>query len=438
MTKSSSPKNSMAHIALLISIYFTPEPGGGARTAWNRALILHKIGYTVFVICGFPSYPTGRVYETRYRGKFFYVEKMDNFTLIRLRLLPLESRGYLRRFILYMNFIFLCFIWMPRILTISLKPELVYALAPILFSCIIGLVYAKVTKSFFIYEVSAFWPEELVALRIRLYSIISLFGKTFAKLSYILPDMLVVISNSAAKYIANNYHPKVLIYAMPIGVDPDRYPSRTKESSRKELIQKNILPAVLENKFIVLYAGVISKVTKVINLIYAADKLKDNQNNIAFLIIGEGEEKESIEQFKSDNMINNLYLLPFQDAKFVPYIISAADVCVVPLSPESIYETTLPTKFFDYLACNKPQIGICGGELEELINTNKIGLTVKDGEIDKLVNVVLSLSNSPSLIDSMILNSRELLSNFTLGRLSFNFDKVLGKEILIKNTRIKK
>jgi len=438
MTKSSSHKSSMGHIALLISIYFTPEPGGGARTAWNRALILHKIGYTVFVICGFPSYPTGRVIETTYRGKFFYVEKMNNFTLIRLRLLPLESRGYLRRLILYMNFIFLSFIWMPKILTISLKPELVYALAPNMFSCIIGFVYAKVTKSFFIYEVSAFWPEELVALRIRLYSIISLFGKPFAKLSYVLPDMLVVISNSAAKYVANNYHPKVLIYAMPIGVDPDRYPSRTKESSRKELIQKNILPAVLENKFIVLYAGVITKVTKVINLIYAADKLKNNQNNIAFLIIGEGEEKESIEQFKSDNMINNLYLLPFQDAKWVPYIISAADVCVVPLSPESIYETTLPTKFFDYLACNKPQIGICGGELEELINTNKIGLTVKDGEIDRLVNVVLSLSNSPSLIDSMILNSGQLLSNFTLSRLSFNFDKALRKEILIKNTRIKK
>ena len=438
MTKSSSHKSSMGHIALLISIYFTPEPGGGARTAWNRALILHKIGYTVFVICGFPSYPTGRVIETTYRGKFFYVEKMNNFTLIRLRLLPLESRGYLRRLILYMNFIFLSFIWMPKILTISLKPKLVYALAPNMFSCIIGFVYAKVTKSFFIYEVSAFWPEELMALSIRLYSIISLFGKPFAKLSYVLPDMLVVISNSAAKYVANNYHPKVLIYAMPIGVDPDRYPSRTKESSRKELIKKNILPAVLENKFIVLYAGVITKVTKVINLIYAADKLKNNQNNIAFLIIGEGEEKESIEQFKSDNMINNLYLLPFQDAKWVPYIVSAADVCVVPLSPESIYETTLPTKFFDYLACNKPQIGICGGELEELINTNKIGLTVKDGEIDRLVNVVLSLSNSPSLIDSMILNSGQLLSNFTLSRLSFNFDKALRKEILIKNTRIKK
>jgi len=429
MTKSSSPKNSMGRIALLISIYFTPEPGGGARTAWNRALILHKIGYTVFVICGFPSYPKGKVFETTNREKFFYVEKMDNFTLIRLRLLPLETRGYLRRFILYMNFIFLCFIWMPRILTISLKPELVYALAPNMFSCIIGFVYAKVTKSFFIYEVSAFWPEELVALRIKLYFIISLFGKPIAKLSYVLPDMLVVISNSAAKYIANNYHPKVLIYAMPIGVDPNRYPTRTKESSRRELINRRILPAVIEKKFIVLYAGVITKVTKVENLINAASILKNNDKDIAFLVIGEGEEKEKLDRFRLDNMINNFYLLPFQDGSLVPYIISAADVCVVPLSSESIYQTTVPTKFFDYLACHKPLVGICGGELAEVINSNRIGITVTDGEIDKLVDTILTLKNSPSLIQAMEKNTHAVLELFSLDTLALRLNDVLKKEI---------
>jgi glycosyltransferase involved in cell wall biosynthesis len=428
----------MIRIALLISMYFPPEPGGGAMTAFNRALILHKIGYSVFVLCGFPSYPSGKVNQEKYKGKFFYVEKIDEFTLIRLRLLPLASKGYLRRFILFINFVFLTLLWMPKILKISSKTEIVYALAPIMFSSLIGYFYSKITRAFFIYEVSAFWPEELVALKNNAYFILLLFGKIFAKISYTLPDMLVVISNFAAKFLANNYHPKVLIYTMPIGVDPARYPSRTKESSRKELIQRNILPPELENKFIVLYAGVITKVTKVINLIYAADKLKKSQNNIAFMIIGEGEEKESIEKLRSDRMINNLYLLPFQDSKIVPYLISAADACVVPLSSEPIYETTIPTKFYDYLACNKPQIGICGGELEELINDNKIGLTVKDGEIDKLVDVLLSLSNSPSMVDSMIVNSRELISNFTLDRLSFNFNRALKREILIRNTGIEK
>jgi len=104
MIRSNSGRSTLIRIALLISMYFPPEPGGGAMTAFNRASILHKIGYSVFVLCGFPSYPAGKVSEEKYKGKFFYVEKIDKFTLIRLRLLPLASKGYLRRFILFINF----------------------------------------------------------------------------------------------------------------------------------------------------------------------------------------------------------------------------------------------------------------------------------------------------------------------------------------------
>jgi len=119
-------------------MYFPPEPGGGAMTAYNRALILKKIGYSVFVLCGFPSYPSGKVNQEKYKNKFFYVENMDDFTLIRLRLLPLASKGYLRRLILFFNFVFLTLLWTPKILRISSGTNLVYGLAPIMFSSLIG------------------------------------------------------------------------------------------------------------------------------------------------------------------------------------------------------------------------------------------------------------------------------------------------------------
>ena len=282
------PRHVLGPVALLISLYFHPEPGGGANTALNRALILQKVGYRVYVVCGFPSYPSGRVIEKKYKGKYFFSEKMGDLTIIRLRLLSLESKGYLRRFILFINFNFLMLIWMPRILKISEKVNLVYALAPILFSSSIGFFYSKVTKSFFVYEVSAFWPEELVAIKGKLYFILLYFGKVFAKISYIVPDMIVVISNSAAKYITKKYKPNAQIYPMPIGVDPKRYPIRSKESARRELINKRILPDSDENKFILLYAGVITKVTKVENVFYVANKLKKEQD-IIFLVVGEGE-----------------------------------------------------------------------------------------------------------------------------------------------------
>ena len=192
---------------------------------------------------------------------------------------------------------------------------------------------------------------------------------------------------------------------------------------------------MLENKFIVLYAGVITKVTKVDNLVYAAKKLKNSQSNIAFLVIGEGEEKERLIVYRSENMINNLYMLPFQDENLVPSIISAADVCVIPLSSEPIYETTVPTKFFDYLACSKPLIGICEGELANLINSNNIGKTVKDGETDNLIEVILSFKNSPSMVQLMAQNSGKVLADFTLDALASKFAITLINAIKNKKKR---
>lgn len=426
----SSIKNGLGLVALLISLYFPPEPGGGSITALNRALILQKLGYRVLVLCGFPSYPAGKVIDPKYKGKLFYVEKIEDITLIRLRLLPLKSKGYLRRFILFMNFISLCFVYLPRILKISNEISLVYALAPVLFSSFIGLIYSKVTQSFFVYEVSLLWPEELIAFRTRLHYTHS-FGRILAKISYTLPDMLVTISEFAAQYLTTNYKPKAMIYAMPIGVEPSRFPVKSRESSRKELIERKIFPAVLYNKFIVLYAGIITKITNVENLVHAAAMLKDDKD-IVFMIVGEGEEKSRLENIKLTRRLNNLFFLPFQDSGLVPDIISSADVCVVPLSPEPIYNATIPTKFFDYLACHKPQIGICGEELAMIINSNKIGLTVKDKEIDNLVDGILSLKNSPSLISSMEHNSYAVLQEFSLNNLASKFNKVLNEEIMRK------
>jgi len=386
------------------------------------------MGYSVFIICGFPAYPIGKVTESTYKGKFFYVEKMGDFTLVRLRLLPLASKGYMRRFILFINFVFLSLIWMPKILRICTRIELIYAITPTVFSSIIGYMYSIATKSYFIYEISDLWPEELVAFKINLSFIVMYLGKLLAKLSYSLPNMLVATSKLAAKYVATNYSPKLMIYTMPIGVEPDKQPTRSKETSRKELIEKKIIPSLLVDKFIVLYAGIISKVTRVENLVRAADKLKDDEKNIVFLIIGEGDEKANLEKMKSNSNLSNLFILPFQHTSLVPSIISAADVCVVSLPSDPIYDVTVSTKFFEYLAYHKPQIGICGGELAHIINSNKIGITVSDGHIDKLVDAVLFLKNSPTLIDTMEKNAIDLLHEFSLDTLASKFSVILKKE----------
>src|SRR5919108_3876051 len=145
-------------VALLISMYFPPEPGGGSTHAWNRATVLHKIGYSVFVIAGFPTYPNDKVLDPKYKGKFFYIESMQPFKVIRFRLIPLKHAGYIKRLILFLNFAFLTIFYMPKILRITGKIDIVYSLAPITFSSIIGFLYSIFTKSFFVYEAADLWP----------------------------------------------------------------------------------------------------------------------------------------------------------------------------------------------------------------------------------------------------------------------------------------
>src|SRR2546427_12473814 len=112
-------KKSSNVAALLISIFFPPEFGGGSNGAWDRAVILNKLGYSVFVVCGFPSYPTGKVSDPKYKRKRFFVETVEQITVIRLRLLPINHEGIVNRFVIFCNFIFFTILYMPKILKIT-------------------------------------------------------------------------------------------------------------------------------------------------------------------------------------------------------------------------------------------------------------------------------------------------------------------------------
>jgi glycosyltransferase involved in cell wall biosynthesis len=409
-------------------MYFPPEPSGGSTHAWNRAMVLHKIGYSVIVICGFPAYPNGKVLDPKYKGKFFYIESMQPFKVIRFRLLPLKHVGYIKRLVLFLDFVFLTILYMPKIVRIAGKVSIVYSLAPIIFSSIIGFLYSIFTKSFFVYEAADLWPEELVVFRTFFTPIIMLFGKFVAKISYAIPDVIVTISGLAAEHITKEYKPKASVYGIPIGVDPNKYPRLSKYDSRVDLIKKEILPKELGNKFIVLYSGLISNAQRIENLADAANKLKD-EKEIAILIFGEGEGKQKLEQLKLEYNLYNFYLLPFQPRHMMPTIISAADVCTVLLSSEPIFDVALPTKFYEYLACCKPIIGVCRGELANIINSSNIGHTVNAGDAIRLVSIIKELRNSPALLQTMENNSYNTLKIFSLDSISSKFLHLLKKEM---------
>jgi glycosyltransferase involved in cell wall biosynthesis len=113
----------------------------------------------------------------------------------------------------------------------------------------------------------------------------------------------------------------------------------------------------------------------------------------------------------------------------MPIVISSADSCTIQLSFEPIFDIALPTKFFEYIASGKPMIGICRGELANIINSNDIGRTVNFGDIDSLVTTIRDFKNSPNLMQTMKNNCYRTVERFSLDSLSSELQYILRKEM---------
>ncbi|HZD81635.1 MAG TPA: hypothetical protein VE076_02055, partial [Nitrososphaeraceae archaeon] len=96
------------------------------------------------------------------------------------------------------------------------------------------------------------------------------------------------------------------------------------------------------------------------------------------------------------------------------------------------FEVNVPTKFYEYIACGKPLIGICGGEPEKIINSYNIGRTVRPTDIDGLVEIISDFKNSPSMLQTIEQNSHIALERFSLDNLASDFASILKSKNVIR------
>ena len=405
-------------VALLISLYFPPETGGGATGAWNRALSLSKLGYLVFVLCGFPSFPSGRIADEAYKWKFFAIEKKDDINVLRMRLPSIQHKGYLRRLVLYSSFVFLSILFLPLILHQTGRLSLVYARAPIIFSNIPGIFYSSIQKSLYIYEAPDLWPEELGVFRTPLMPVLMRIGELMARASYRSPDIIITTAKSAAEFVEVKYNPRRPVFAIPVGVNPTSFQHIEREEAVRSLIDKDLISSEVNGKFLILYSGLISAAQNVESLVELAKKF-ESHDDIAFLIIGDGEARPQLEETIRELNLKNLFLIGRQPRQLMPLIIAAANMCAVTLSRDTIFERVIPSKFYEYVACSKPIVGICAGELAKLIEMYDVGYVIKSlDKSDGVVKSLLNLKDSPERYSELVQNCRAALNEFSIDAVS--------------------
>lgn len=163
----------------------------------------------------------------------------------------------------------------------------------------------------------------------------------------------------------------------------------------------------------VMYLGSIRLANNLMQLVKAAEVLKDRED-IKFLIYGNGDDRPVLEDYCKEHRLNNvLFKDKWIEPKYVPYVVSQADVNVLNYMPGGFgHYGGSQSKSFQYMASGKP---ICCNIRMAYCPITKfnIGVAKEYQSAEEYAAAILSLVDMPKAeYDAMCLRAKEAAKQY--------------------------
>ena len=373
---------------LILAQYFPPDMGGAATRAYNAAKGLKLIGCKITVVAAFPHYPNGNI-PKKYRWKPLVFETHEGIHIIRTIVPPLESKGILRRLILFISFIISSLF---PLLTLR-KADVILAMNPNIIVFFPAYIYSKIKKIPLILNADDLWPEELVNTGLlKENSIIIRIAEKIAQIAYRKADLITPISPGYVRIISLKYGVRPSkIKVIRGGVDISKFKKITKKK---------------REKFTVLYIGAFSIAYDFDQVLLAAKKL-EKYSDIEFILQGGGELKKYIKKKARELNLKNVRIIDkVVSRQQVAEILSNADVLLLPLRDFGKPYLGISSKLYEYQAAGKPIICCAIGQPAKYITMTKSGIVVKPGDYNAISRAILYLKNNEKEASKMGINGR--------------------------------
>ncbi|MBT8379446.1 MAG: glycosyltransferase family 4 protein [Ignavibacteria bacterium] len=175
-----------------------------------------------------------------------------------------------------------------------------------------------------------------------------------------------------------------------------------------------------DNDFILTFIGRFSKEKGVDILLNAINKIQLNYNEVILLMIGEGEEKDQIDNTIRSNNIN-AKILPSTEKIYKYYLIS--DLIVLPSRTDPF-----PVVMLEAGLCKKPFIGSKVDGIAEFIEDGISGLLFNSEELDGLIDAIVKIIKDKNYANDIAKNLNEkVLNNCQVTQLLPKLEKVYSE-----------
>lgn len=365
---------------LLLTQWFDPEP---TLKGLVFAKELQRQGYEVQVLTGFPNYPTGKIYPG-YKLKFKQTEFIDGIEVTRVALYPSHDSSVLKRIFNYISFAF-----MAALIGIfsTKKADVIYAYHPPLTVGVAAIFIKLFRRTPIIYDIQDMWPDTLKATGMlnndRLLNFISIICQQVYK--YV--DHIVVLSPGFKKLLINREVPENKISVIYNWCDEEALESKT--------ILKDEYDQLLSDKFNLVFAGNLGKAQSLDTLINVAQNLRHNPR-IQLVFVGDGTERYLLIAKVDELNLDNVVFIPRVPMSEVGGILKKADVLIVHLKDDKLFEITIPSKTQAYMAIGKPILMAVKGDALDIIKEAKAGAIAQPDDIESILEAINYLYNSSS------------------------------------------
>src|ERR1700722_2290333 len=409
---------------LYVSQYYPPEMGAPGARASELAGHWAASGHEVTVLTGFPNHPTG-VVPPEYREKFKRLvvrERIDGANVLRTWLLPYPNRRAHERMLNYSSF---C---LSASITglFSSRPDVVIASSPQLLVGLSGWWLAQWKRVPFVFEVRDLWPESLAAVGMGEGN--SLLHRSLAKIAgflYRKCDRVVVVTPSFEEHLVKHWRvPREKISVVENGVETEIFSQRPGNARGKELAR--------EDRYVVSYIGTIGMAHGLETMIAAAAELRDSNPEIAFLIVGEGAEKERIIAMAHERGLSNVRFVDQQPRENIPSYICASDICLVLLKKNELFKTVIPTKMLEFMSCARPVILGVDGQARTILEEARGGLVIEQGNSEALLKAVRYCVAHRDITSQMGRNGREhIVQKFSRRHTAEKYIRILEQMLML-------
>lgn len=149
-----------------------------------------------------------------------------------------------------------------------------------------------------------------------------------------------------------------------------------------------------QSTFKVVYTGSIREVNHIGTLVDVAKRMDTGDNNIRFILYGDGTERQALQERCEKEGIRNIVFKGRVARKYIPFVLSKADLNMVIVRQTNIMRFGCSlNKLFDYMASGKPIVSDLKVN-HDLIARYQCGITTPSpeaAEVEKAIRAVYQM-----------------------------------------------